>query len=144
MSIFSKLHEVLIGTHVFPQPKRKMWPAAASNNGGQSNLRAEDGYVPESRIRSGNYLKLFGFLFTVVVLVSAASAQSGGSIAGSVKDPTGAVIPGSEVVLLNPATGVRQTAVTDGSGNFDFLSFLLASMNSRLLRTALIRIGRPI
>ncbi len=48
-----------------------------------------------------------------------ALAQSDrGTIAGTVTDPDGAVIPGVPVVAENPETGVRFEAVTTGTGNY--------------------------
>lgn len=48
------------------------------------------------------------------------NAQTGGRIAGEVKDATGAVIPNGQVVLTNEATGVKQNAVTGNDGVFTF------------------------
>jgi hypothetical protein len=61
-------------------------------------------------------------VFLLILLVShSALAQAGsGRIAGSVKDATGAVIPGSTVSLLNTATGVAQNATSTGDGTFNF------------------------
>jgi len=67
-------------------------------------------------------------LFTVVVLslsfFSVSSrAQSGsnaGTLSGSVVDPTGAVIPGATVTILNPVSGYNRTVVTDNSGHYQF------------------------
>jgi len=67
-------------------------------------------------------------LFAVVVLslsfFSASSrAQSGsnaGTLSGSVVDPTGAVIPGATVTILNPVSGYNRTVVTDNSGHYQF------------------------
>ncbi len=59
------------------------------------------------------------FLLAVPLL-----GQSGrGTINGIVKDPTGAVIPGAEVIGTETETGVRTTAVTTESGFFR-LAFL--------------------
>ncbi|MBV8114571.1 MAG: carboxypeptidase regulatory-like domain-containing protein, partial [Silvibacterium sp.] len=120
MSVFSKLREILHGIHVFPQPKHSRRSARTSNDGAQSLLRAEDGYVPARRVYSGRYRRLWGFVFVAMMVALSAGAQTGGRISGSVKDPSGAVIPGSQVILLNPATDVRQSAVTDASGEFNF------------------------
>ncbi|MEO8256719.1 MAG: carboxypeptidase regulatory-like domain-containing protein [Acidobacteriota bacterium] len=49
-----------------------------------------------------------------------ASAQAGGSLTGTVKDPSGAVIPGVTVTLMNTALGNQLTAVTDGQGGYSF------------------------
>jgi hypothetical protein len=53
----------------------------------------------------------------------AALAQAGrGSISGVVTDPTGAVIPGVNVTLLNHANGVEQHSVTNAGGSYAFVS----------------------
>ncbi len=43
-----------------------------------------------------------------------------GSISGTVKDPTGAVIPGAAVVAKNDATGIQQTTQTNSEGFYSF------------------------
>jgi hypothetical protein len=47
-------------------------------------------------------------------------AQTGGRIAGAVTDASGAVIPNSQVLLLDPSTGVKQNTTTGGDGVFTF------------------------
>ena len=49
-----------------------------------------------------------------------AFAQAGGSIAGTVKDQSGGVIPGATVTLTNRALGTLFTATTDGQGLYAF------------------------
>ena len=39
-----------------------------------------------------------------------------GSVTGSVMDPTGGVVPGAEVVAINPETGIRYTTITNDTG----------------------------
>ena len=39
-----------------------------------------------------------------------------GAITGTVRDPTGALVPGAQVVVTNQATNLTQTAVTNESG----------------------------
>src|SRR5580700_2154464 len=43
-----------------------------------------------------------------------------GSISGTVKDSTGAVIPGANVEARNVHTGVIETSVTDAAGFYNF------------------------
>jgi len=43
-----------------------------------------------------------------------------GRIAGTVKDPTGAVVPGVTVTVVNTETGLRQTTRTDSQGSYAF------------------------
>jgi len=66
------------------------------------------------------------FLCTLILLLctaTAAFAQAGrGSISGLVTDPSGAIIPGAKVTLLNHATGVEQRSVTTAAGLYTFVS----------------------
>ena len=45
-------------------------------------------------------------------------AQGTAQLSGSVKDPSGAVLPGVEVSATQTATGARRTTVTDETGNY--------------------------
>ena len=62
--------------------------------------------------------------FVVVFLLALgfhAYAQSGGSstsVAGSVVDPTGAVVPNAVVEIRNPVSGFERTVTTDNGGKF--------------------------
>ncbi|HET9101375.1 MAG TPA: carboxypeptidase-like regulatory domain-containing protein, partial [Acidobacteriaceae bacterium] len=49
-----------------------------------------------------------------------ANAGTGGNISGVVSDPSGAVIPGASVKILNPVTGFQRTTTTDAAGHFAF------------------------
>lgn len=51
-----------------------------------------------------------------------AAQVSQGSIAGTVTDQSGAVLPGATVTVENEETGIQQTRVTDDSGNYLFPS----------------------
>jgi hypothetical protein len=58
----------------------------------------------------------------VLLLITATvSASPTGSIAGSVKDPTGGAISGAKLTLTNLATNAKMEAVSDANGNFQFL-----------------------
>ena len=52
--------------------------------------------------------------------VLAASSGAAGTVSGTVKDQSGAVIPGATVTIHNPVSGYERTASTDASGNFAF------------------------
>jgi hypothetical protein len=56
------------------------------------------------------------FLFQL----NAARADVGGKITGVVRDQTNAVIAAATVVVVNSATGVRQTTKTDEQGSYAF------------------------
>ena len=67
-------------------------------------------------------LLLFAAILLILLFIShPAFAQAGGGrIAGTVKDPTGALMPNSQAVLANPATGVKQMVATGLDGVFTF------------------------
>ncbi len=44
------------------------------------------------------------------------------TVLGTVRDKSGGVVPGATVTLLNLDTGVSQTKVTDGTGNYEFFT----------------------
>ena len=65
--------------------------------------------------------------FTVTALFMTILLMSGGALAqikssaitGTVTDPTGAVIPGATITVINIETNVAATSVTDATGNFN-------------------------
>jgi len=64
-------------------------------------------------------------LFLLLISLGAAfpwiaSAGVGGSISGTVKDPSGAAIVKASVTLINTGTGIRQSTTADGSGTYVF------------------------
>ncbi len=59
--------------------------------------------------------------FTLALLVTGALAQgTSGNLSGTVTDPSGAVIPGVTVQLLNPVSGYERTTKTDAAGTYHF------------------------
>src|SRR5262245_10839848 len=62
---------------------------------------------------------LYAVVAGCIFSASQVSAQVGGSIAGEVKDATGAVLPGVTVEAASPALIEKvRTVVTDGSGQY--------------------------
>src|SRR5262245_54591251 len=67
-----------------------------------------------------------GALFSLIALFAAGAAAmqiTTGSVAGTVKDSQGGVIPGAQVTLVNEAQGTRAVpVVTDVAGDFLFVN----------------------
>src|ERR1039457_195923 len=58
-------------------------------------------------------------LFAVTLIASPALAQvTSGTIFGTVKDPTGAMVKDASVTIANPENGITRTVVTGGEGVF--------------------------
>ncbi len=63
------------------------------------------------------------FLFIACIVANCSMfslAGTTGSISGTVKDPTGAVIPGALIELTNTAQGLQSKSVSDAGGSFLF------------------------
>ncbi len=72
---------------------------------------------------TGSARAWFCTCFVILLAGLSAFAQAGrGSISGTVSDSGGAVVPGAQVTLLNPATGVTQHTVSSGAGLYTFIS----------------------
>ena len=79
--------------------------------------------MKKSRVSSTlvSLLCVFALMFAPSV-----SASPTGSIAGMVKDPTGAVISSAKLTLVNIATNAKVEATSDGNGAFQFLQLVPA------------------
>jgi hypothetical protein len=68
--------------------------------------------------------KIFGLLVMIAAMSSVTSAHAqaissnGGSIQGTIADPSGAAIPGAAIVISNPATGYTHSLTSDKSGYY--------------------------
>ena len=61
------------------------------------------------------------FVITLFLISGlAVYASDSASLSGTVSDPTGAVIPGATVVLLNSDTGTSSQTLTGGDGAYSF------------------------
>ncbi|MEG9437333.1 TonB-dependent receptor [Edaphobacter sp. HDX4] len=52
--------------------------------------------------------------------LSAQSAGIAGTLGGTITDPSGAVLPGAAVTILNPVSGYKRTQTTDNGGRYQF------------------------
>ena len=57
-----------------------------------------------------------------------------GSVTGTVKDPSGALVVGAHCTLTNAATGISQTAISTSAGAYTFDGVQLEPIRSRSWR----------
>lgn len=71
-----------------------------------------------------NKLQVVCLLTLICILAASASAQTAATaeLSGTVKDPSGAVVPGASVSLGDRAKGIERNATTDDSGEYTVLS----------------------
>jgi hypothetical protein len=79
--------------------------------------------LTHSRLQSlGRSFKLLGLLLALALVCAQGWAQTTqGTIAGAVKDASGAVVPGAVVTLTNTDEGAVRTIKTNGVGDYQFL-----------------------
>src|SRR5215467_4290244 len=65
---------------------------------------------------------LFVCLCTFLSATSLYGQFETAEVLGTVRDPSGAAIPGASVTLINPDTGIRSSTATDEVGNYHFFS----------------------
>jgi hypothetical protein len=66
-------------------------------------------------------------LAVLLVFLPSAYAQTTATVSGTVQDPSGGVIPGAQVTLVNQATQDTRVATTNGAGFFAFPSLVPGS-----------------
>src|SRR5438552_2748426 len=65
--------------------------------------------------------KTFVLLLLCLFLSEIAFAQNSG-VSGSVADPSGALVPGVTVTAANTQTGITNTAISNETGTYNFVS----------------------
>src|SRR5207248_10597083 len=69
-------------------------------------------------IMKGKLGRLLNLVLISVVGCTAAWAQATAQISGTVKDPSGAVLPGVEITATQTETGLARMAVSNETGSF--------------------------
>ena len=77
-------------------------------------------------------LSVLAGLFMVVVTSGDVWAQATAQISGTVRDQSGAVLPGVEVVATQTDTGIGRTTVTNETGSYVLPNLRSALTGSRL------------
>ena len=89
----------------------------------------------------------FGLVAACLALLAFPGAswaqRSAASINGTVKDPTGAVVPQAAITLTNTQTNVAQTAVTNDTGEYVIQNILPGSYILRAAKKGLETVTQP-
>ena len=65
---------------------------------------------------------VFRIMLSLCFMPALLHAQTTGTITGTVKDVSGAVVPGTQVVIRETSTGTQRTATTNSAGEYAFPS----------------------
>ena len=71
----------------------------------------------------------------LILLAIESWAGAGGSVSGTVKDASGAVLPNATVRVIEIDTGIKQQAATDGRGSYSFPSLMVGRYNLAIEKT---------
>ena len=93
-------------------------------------------------------MKLWASGIAILLLFASHSAgqTTFGSITGTVVDPTGAVVPGASVSVINESTGLERKAATSAGGVFNMPSLdvgtyrVMVSLRTVLLMETLVNV----
>src|SRR6476646_10188889 len=93
-------------------------PAGSEKQRWQAQPWGGDGMIHETRVvravRGG------GLLLTLAISSALWAQFDTGTILGTVRDGSGAVVPSASMVLRNTATGITAASQTDDQGNYQF------------------------
>src|SRR5438045_7135019 len=91
-------------------------------------------------------MKVIAVPFFLCVLLSGIGlAQTpAGTIAGVIRDSSGAVVPGVEVQAVNTATGLARTSVASEQGNYGFPALLSGEYQVRVAAPGFERVVRTV
>lgn len=84
--------------------------------------------------RSGKLKRVLLVAALLLFVASPARPQSTASISGTVKDPTGAVVPGAQVLLTSEASKARWNTISNGTGFFSFAAIPSATYSVSVSR----------
>ena len=90
---------------------------------------------PSGAKRASCRLRILSASLTVLFSVGAWSQTQLATVSGTIADPTGAVIPGVSVTIVNQGTGLKRCGLTDTAGEYRFVGLPTGNYSLRLEKT---------
>ena len=90
---------------------------------------------PSGAKRASCRLRILSASLTVLFSVGAWSQTQLATVSGTIADPTGAVIPGVSVTIVNQGTGLKRRGLTDTAGEYRFVGLPTGNYSLRLEKT---------
>lgn len=94
------------------------------------------------RTHSSRLQKLFMLLLVCILPVLLHAQVDRGTINGTIKDPSGAVLPGVTVTATNVATGVSTVSVSNAQGFYSLLNLPIGRYTLRFQKTGFAKLER--
>src|SRR5687767_15481844 len=116
--------EIRVGTSRRTSYRRKLrsWMISPYGRFISSTVRSDRSISTGRRGMSKRSASALFLIYLFVARPGAAQVGTDGSILGTVRDSSGAVIPGADVTIKNLETGLTKMAVTDQDGYFEVLA----------------------
>src|SRR5689334_21438643 len=81
------------------------------------NLGQFHGFSRRKPMRTERLHRLFGLIVSIL-MCTVGWAQSTAQVSGTIKDQSGAVLPGAEVTMTQTETGLSRNTITDETGSY--------------------------
>ena len=118
--------------------EKRLGGQKATKHGWGAPLLGERPNVNCSMIKTGLILQLALLALFLVFLPGTKLQAQTGTINGTVVDPSGAVIPGAKIQIINAATGnLARDTISDSTGTFRLLSVPAATYNIKVSATGM-------
>src|ERR1700735_5662621 len=102
---------------------------------GRPHVTNNDVRPPSGAKRASCRLRILSASLTVLFSVGAWSQTQLATVSGTIADPTGAVIPGVSVTIVNQGTGLTRRALTDTAGEYRFAGLPTGNYSLRMEKT---------
>src|ERR1700722_741537 len=102
---------------------------------GRPHVTNNDVRPPSGAKRASYRLRILSASLAVLFSVGAWSQTELATVSGTIADPTGAVVPGVSVTIVNQGTGLKRCGLTDTAGEYRFVGLPTGNYSLRLEKT---------